>query len=153
MPVIGDSPLAPSATERNWVYPTRCYTFSENFALEAQNLPWNSPQAGEHRSLGRHDPGLHEAVRIGLAAILGDGEQYVQDICVVGLVERRCLSGDAATPQRSPPFQKVKLWRQRTGSSTPKCDGNRRWTEKEDEREHIGAAAAAFITFARILQI
>lgn len=28
--------------------------------------------------------------------ILGDGGQYVQDIiCVVGLVERRCLSDDA----------------------------------------------------------
>ena len=61
-------------------------------------------QASFDRPIGRHDPGLHEAVRIGLAATLGDGEQYAQDICVVGLVERRSLSGDAVTPRRSPPF-------------------------------------------------
>jgi hypothetical protein len=78
-----------------------------------------------------------------VAAILGDGEQYVQDICVVGLVERRCLSDDAVAPRRSLPETKTTAPEQehlrRNVMISYRGDGDSRWIEREDEREHMRA--------------
>jgi hypothetical protein len=72
VPVNGDSPLALSATERNWVHPTRrVYTFKKISLWKLRICIGTHPkQASIDRSIGRHDPGLHEAVRIGLGKSL-----------------------------------------------------------------------------------
>jgi hypothetical protein len=60
-------------------------------------------------------------------------------------------------PRRSPPFQNLKLRRQRTGTSAPESDDIGVMAIADGLRgkmkKNIGAVAAAFITFARILQI